>query len=207
MNLFEKMFGTHSERELKLIYPIIDKIEKLRPEMMSFSDERLKDQTRIFKERLAAGETLDDILPEAFATVREAARRTLNMEHYPVQLIGGIVLHQGRIAEMRTGEGKTLVSTAPAYLNALTGKGVHIVTVNDYLAKRDAEWMGQVHEFLGLTVGVVLNPMNSDERRAAYACDITYVTNNELGFDYLRDNMAIYKAVSYTHLDVYKRQG
>ena len=144
MNLFEKMFGTHSERELKLIYPIIDKIEKLRPEMMSFSDERLKDQTRIFKERLAAGETLDDILPEAFATVREAARRTLNMEHYPVQLIGGIVLHQGRIAEMRTGEGKTLVSTAPAYLNALTGKGVHIVTVNDYLAKRDAEWMGQV---------------------------------------------------------------
>ena len=193
MNLFEKMFGTHSERELKLIYPIIDKIEKLRPEMMSFSDERLKDQTRIFKERLAAGETLDDILPEAFATVREAARRTLNMEHYPVQLIGGIVLHQGRIAEMRTGEGKTLVSTAPAYLNALTGKGVHIVTVNDYLAKRDAEWMGQVHEFLGLTVGVVLNPMNSDERRAAYACDITYVTNNELGFDYLRDNMAIYK--------------
>ena len=193
MNLFEKMFGTQSERELKLIYPIIDKIEKLRPEMMSFSDERLKDQTRIFKERLAAGETLDDILPEAFATVREAARRTLNMEHYPVQLIGGIVLHQGRIAEMRTGEGKTLVSTAPAYLNALTGKGVHIVTVNDYLAKRDAEWMGQVHEFLGLTVGVVLNPMNSDERRAAYACDITYVTNNELGFDYLRDNMAIYK--------------
>ena len=193
MNLFEKMFGTHSERELKLIYPIIDKIEKLRPEMMSFSDERLKDQTRIFKERLAAGETLDDILPEAFATVREAARRTLNMEHYPVQLIGGIVLHQGRIAEMRTGEGKTLVSTAPAYLNALTGKGVHIVTVNDYLAKRDAEWMGQVHEFLGLTVGVVLNPMNSDERRAAYACDITYGTNNEMGFDFLRDNMAIYK--------------
>ena len=193
MNLIEKMFGTHSERELKMIYPIVDKIVALRPEMMELSDEQLKDKTRIFKERLAAGETLDDILPEAFATVREAARRTLNMEHYPVQLIGGIVLHQGRIAEMKTGEGKTLVSTAPAYLNALTGKGVHIVTVNDYLAKRDAEWMGQVHEFLGLTVGVVLNAMTSDERRAAYACDITYVTNNELGFDYLRDNMAIYK--------------
>ena len=176
-----------------MIYPIVDKIVALRPEMMELSDEQLKDKTRIFKERLAAGETLDDILPEAFATVREAARRTLNMEHYPVQLIGGIVLHQGRIAEMKTGEGKTLVSTAPAYLNALTGKGVHIVTVNDYLAKRDAEWMGQVHEFLGLTVGVVLNAMTSDERRAAYACDITYVTNNELGFDYLRDNMAIYK--------------
>ena len=193
MNLIEKMFGTHSERELKMIYPIVDKIVALRPEMVELSDEQLRDKTRIFKERLAAGETLDDILPEAFATVREAARRTLNMEHYPVQLIGGIVLHQGRIAEMKTGEGKTLVSTAPAYLNALTGKGVHIVTVNDYLAKRDAEWMGQVHEFLGLTVGVVLNAMTSDERRAAYACDITYVTNNELGFDYLRDNMAIYK--------------
>ena len=193
MNLIEKMFGTHSERELKMIYPIVDKIEALRPEMVKLSDEELRDKTRIFKERLAAGETLDDILPEAFATVREAARRTLNMEHYPVQLIGGIVLHQGRIAEMKTGEGKTLVSTAPAYLNALAGKGVHIVTVNDYLAKRDAEWMGQVHEFLGLTVGVVLNSMTSDERRVAYNCDITYVTNNELGFDYLRDNMAIYK--------------
>lgn len=193
MNLIEKVFGTHSERELKLIYPIIDKIEKLRPQMLELTDEQLRDKTRIFKERLAAGETLDDILPEAFATVREAARRTLNMEHYPVQLIGGIVLHQGRIAEMKTGEGKTLVSTAPAYLNALAGKGVHIVTVNDYLAKRDAEWMGRVHEFLGLTVGVVLNSMNNDERRAAYNCDITYVTNNELGFDYLRDNMAIYK--------------
>ncbi|MBS6642072.1 MAG: preprotein translocase subunit SecA [Clostridiaceae bacterium] len=193
MNLIEKVFGTHSERELKLINPIIDKIEAYRPEMVELSDEELKDKTRIFKERLAAGETLDDILPEAFAVVREAARRTLNMEHYRVQLIGGVVLHQGRIAEMRTGEGKTLVSTAPAYLNALTGKGVHIVTVNDYLAKRDAEWMGRVHEFLGLTVGVVLNSMTSDERRAAYACDITYVTNNELGFDYLRDNMAIYK--------------
>lgn len=193
MSLVEKIFGTHSERELKMIYPIVDKMEALRPQMLELTDEQLKDQTRIFKERLAQGETLDDILPEAFATVREAARRTLNMEHYPVQLIGGIVLHQGRIAEMRTGEGKTLVSTAPAYLNALAGKGVHIVTVNDYLAKRDAEWMGQVHEFLGLSVGVVLNSMTSDERRVAYNCDITYVTNNELGFDYLRDNMSIYK--------------
>ncbi len=193
MNLIEKMFGTHSERELKMITPIVSKIEAMRPDMMALSDEQLKDRTRVFKERLAAGETLDDILPEAFATVREAARRTLNMEHYPVQLIGGIVLHQGRIAEMKTGEGKTLVSTAPAYLNALAGKGVHIVTVNDYLAKRDAEWMGSVHEFLGLTVGVVLNAMTSEERKKAYACDITYVTNNELGFDYLRDNMAIYK--------------
>ena len=193
MNLVEKVFGTHSERELKLIYPIVDKIEKLRPEMQAKSDEELRDQTRKFKERLAAGETLDDILPEAYATVREAAKRSLNMEHYPVQLIGGIVLHQGRIAEMKTGEGKTLVSTCPAYLNALAGKGVQIVTVNDYLAKRDAEWMGRVHEFLGLKVGVVLNSMTPDERRAAYNCDITYVTNNELGFDYLRDNMAIYK--------------
>ena len=193
MNLVEKVFGTHSERELKLIYPIIDKIEKLRPGMQAMSDEELRDQTRKFKERLAAGETLDDILPEAFATIREAAKRTLNMEHYPVQLIGGIVLHQGRIAEMKTGEGKTLVSTCPAYLNALSGKGVQIVTVNDYLAKRDAEWMGQVHEFLGLKVGVVLNSMTPEERKAAYNCDITYVTNNELGFDYLRDNMAIYK--------------
>ena len=193
MNLFEKVFGTHSERELKLIYPIVDKIVAMRPEMMALTDEQLRDRTRIFKERLANGETLDDILPEAFATVREAARRVLNMEHYPVQLIGGIVLHQGRIAEMRTGEGKTLVSTLPAYLNALEGKGVHVVTVNDYLAKRDAEWMGQVHEFLGLKVGVVLNSMTSEERQEAYKCDITYVTNNELGFDYLRDNMVIYK--------------
>ena len=193
MNFVEKIFGTHSDRELKYIYPIIDKIEKLRPTMQAMSDDELKDQTRKFKERLAAGETLDDILPEAFATVREAAKRVLNMEHYPVQLIGGIVLHQGRIAEMKTGEGKTLVSTCPAYLNALAGKGVQIVTVNDYLAKRDAEWMGQVHEFLGLKVGVVLNSMTSEERKAAYQCDITYVTNNELGFDYLRDNMAIYK--------------
>ena len=193
MNLIEKVFGTHSERELKMIRPIVAKIESMRTDMMAKSDEELRDQTRIFKERLAEGATLDDILPEAFATVREAARRTLNMEHFPVQLIGGIVLHQGRIAEMRTGEGKTLVSTCPAYLNALKGKGVQIVTVNDYLAKRDAEWMGQVHRFLGLSVGVVLNDMNSEDRRAAYACDVTYVTNNELGFDYLRDNMSIYK--------------
>ena len=193
MNFVEKVFGTHSDRELKYIYPIIDKIEKLRPTMQAMSDEELKDQTRKFKERLAQGETLDDLLPEAFATVREAAKRVLKMEHYPVQLIGGIVLHQGRIAEMKTGEGKPLVSTCPAYLNALAGKGVQIVTVNDYLAKRDAEWMGQVHEFLGLKVGVVLNAMTSEERKAAYQCDITYVTNNELGFDYLRDNMAIYK--------------
>ena len=193
MNVIEKLFGTHSERELKMIRPIVAKIEGLRSEMMAKSDEELRDQTRIFKERLAKGETLDDLLPEAFATVREAAKRVLKMEHYPVQLIGGIVLHQGRIAEMKTGEGKTLVSTCPAYLNALAGKGVQIVTVNDYLAKRDAEWMGQVHEFLGLKVGVVLNSMTSEERKAAYQCDITYVTNNELGFDYLRDNMAIYK--------------
>ena len=193
MNVIEKLFGTHSERELKMIRPIVTKIESLRPEMIAKSDEELRDQTRILKAKLADGATLDDILPEAFATVREAARRTLNMEHFPVQLIGGIVLHQGRIAEMRTGEGKTLVSTCPAYLNALKGKGVQIVTVNDYLAKRDAEWMGQVHRFLGLTVGVVLNDMNSAQRKEAYACDITYVTNNELGFDYLRDNMSIYK--------------
>lgn len=193
MNLIEKVFGTHSERELKLIYPIVDKIVALKPEMEKLTDEELKDNTRKFKERLANGETLDDLLPEAFATVREAAKRVLKMEHYPVQLIGGIVLHQGRIAEMKTGEGKTLVSTCPAYLNALAGKGVFIVTVNDYLAKRDAEWMGEVHRFLGLTVGIVLNAMTPQERKAAYNCDITYVTNNELGFDYLRDNMAIYK--------------
>ena len=173
--------------------PTIDRIEKMRDEMMALSDEQLKDRTRILKKRLAEGETLDDILPDAFATVREAARRVLKMEPYRVQLIGGMILHQGRIAEMKTGEGKTLVSTLPAYLNALEGKGVHIVTVNDYLAKRDKEWMGQVHEFLGLTVGVVLNGMEKEERRAAYNCDITYVTNNELGFDYLRDNMVIYK--------------
>ena len=173
--------------------PLVDKIEELRPTMQAMTDEELKDQTRKFKERLAEGETLDDLLPEAFATVREASKRVLNMEHYRVQLIGGIILHQGRIAEMRTGEGKTLVSTCPAYLNALEGKGVHIVTVNDYLAKRDAEWMGKVHEFLGLKVGVILNSMKNDERREQYACDITYVTNNEDGFDYLRDNMVIYK--------------
>ena len=193
MNLIQKVFGTHSEREVKLIMPLVKKIESLRPTMQALSDEELRDKTREYKKRLAEGETLDDLLPEAFATVREAAKRVLNMEHYQVQLIGGIILHQGRIAEMKTGEGKTLVSTLPAYLNALEGKGVHIVTVNDYLAHRDAEWMGKVHEFLGLTVGCVLNPMDNDERRAQYACDITYVTNNELGFDYLRDNMVIYK--------------
>ena len=193
MKIVDKLFGTHSERELKLINPIVDTIVAMRPQMQAMSDEELKAQTQKLKDRLAAGETLDDILPEAYATVREAARRVLNMEHYPVQLIGGIVLHQGRIAEMKTGEGKTLVSTCPAYLNALAGHGVHIVTVNDYLAKRDAEWMGSVHEFLGLKVGCVLCGMNPDERKEQYACDITYVTNNELGFDYLRDNMAIYK--------------
>ena len=193
MGLMEKIFGTHSEHELKRIYPIVDRIEALEPEMKALSDTELRDKTREFKERLKEGETLDDILPEAYAVVREGAYRSLGMRHYRVQLIGGIILHQGRIAEMRTGEGKTLVSTLPAYLNALSGKGVHIVTVNDYLAKRDAEWMGKVHEFLGLTVGVVLNDMENDERRSAYNCDITYVTNNELGFDYLRDNMVIYK--------------
>ena len=193
MKVFEKIFGTHSERELKRIMPLVDKIEALQPAMQALSDEELKAKTPEFKRRLAEGETLNDLLPEAYATVREAAKRVLNMEHYRVQLIGGIILHQGRIAEMRTGEGKTLVSTLPAYLNALAGKGVHVVTVNDYLAKRDAEWMGQVHEFLGLKVGVVLNSMTSEQRREAYACDITYVTNNELGFDYLRDNMVIYK--------------
>ena len=193
MSLIQKIFGTHSENELKRIYPIADAIEALEPVMQKLTDSELKEKTREFKKRLAEGETLDDILPEAFAVVREAAVRTLGMKHYRVQLIGGIILHQGRIAEMKTGEGKTLVSTLPAYLNALAGEGVHIVTVNDYLAKRDAEWMGQVHEFLGLTVGVVLNSMDNDERRAAYNCDITYVTNNELGFDYLRDNMVIYK--------------
>ena len=193
MKLSEKLFGTHSQRELKRIYPIVDKIEALRPQMTALSDEELRGKTTEFKERYANGETLDDLLVEAFAVVREAARRVLGMEHYRVQLIGGIILHQGRIAEMKTGEGKTLVSTLPAYLNALNGRGVHIITVNDYLANRDAEWMGKVHEFLGLTVGCVLNSMKNDERRAAYACDITYVTNNEDGFDYLRDNMVIYK--------------
>ena len=193
MNVIEKVFGTHSERELKRILPIVDKIESLRDDMMALTDEQLKDKTKEYKTRLAQGETLDDLLPEAYATVREAGRRVLNMEHFRVQLIGGIILHQGRIAEMKTGEGKTLVSTLPAYLNALEGKGVHVVTVNDYLAARDAEWMGAIHEFLGLKVGIVLNSMKPEERKAAYACDITYVTNNELGCDYLRDNMAIYK--------------
>ena len=191
--IVDKVFGTHSERELKRIMPLVNKVESLKPTFEAMSDSELKDMTRKYKERLAQGETLDDLLPEAFATVREAARRVLDMEHFRVQIIGGIILHQGRIAEMRTGEGKTLVSTLPAYLNALTGEGVYIVTVNDYLAKRDAEWMGQIHEFLGLKVGVVLNSMTSEERQAAYRCDITYVTNNELGFDYLRDNMVIYK--------------
>ena len=193
MSIIEKVFGTHSEKELKRIYPLVDKIEALDSTMAALSDDELRGKTDEFKARLAKGETLDDLLVEAFATVREAAYRVLKMKHYRVQLIGGIVLHQGRIAEMRTGEGKTLVSTLPAYLNALEGKGVHIVTVNDYLAKRDAEWMGQVHEFLGLKVGVILNSSNNDERREAYNCDITYITNNELGFDYLRDNMVIYK--------------
>ena len=192
-SLSEKIFGTHSERELKRIYPIVDRIEALEPKVAAMTDEELRGQTALFRERLADGATLDDILPEAFAVVREAAWRVLGMKHFRVQLIGGVVLHQGRIAEMKTGEGKTLVSTCPAYLNALAGKGVHIVTVNDYLAKRDAEWMGKVHEFLGLSVGVVLNSMDNAERKRQYACDITYVTNNELGFDYLRDNMAIYK--------------
>ena len=193
MSLFSKIFGTHSQHEVKRILPIVDKIEALAPEFEKMTDEELQAKTPEFKERLANGETLDDILPEAYATVREAATRVLGMRHYHVQLIGGVILHQGRITEMRTGEGKTLVSTLPAYLNALEGKGVHIVTVNDYLAKRDAEWMGKVHEFLGLTVGVILNNLDSDERRAAYNCDITYATNNELGFDYLRDNMVVYK--------------
>ncbi len=193
MKVIDKIFGTHSTRELKRIAPLIDKIEELRPSMQALTDEQLRAKTEEYKKRVAEGECLDSLLPEAFATVREAAKRVLNMEHYRVQLIGGVILHQGRIAEMRTGEGKTLVSTLPAYLNALEGKGVHVVTVNDYLAKRDAEWMGQIHEFLGLKVGVVLNSMTSEERQAAYACDITYVTNNELGFDYLRDNMVLYK--------------
>ncbi|MCI5902969.1 MAG: preprotein translocase subunit SecA [Blautia sp.] len=193
MSMFSKVFGTRSQREVKRIMPLVEKTESLRPAMQQLTDEQLREKTREFKKRLSEGETLDDLLPEAFAAVREAAKRVLGMEHYRVQIIGGIILHQGRIAEMRTGEGKTLVSTLPAYLNALEGKGVHIVTVNDYLASRDAEWMGKVHEFLGLKVGVVLNDMKPEERREAYNCDITYVTNNELGFDYLRDNMVIYK--------------
>ena len=193
MSIISKIFGTHSQHEVKRIIPIVNKIEALAPEFEKLTDDELKAKTPEFKERLEKGETLDDLLPEAYATVREAATRVLGMRHYRVQLIGGVILHQGRITEMRTGEGKTLVSTLPAYLNALEGKGVHIVTVNDYLAKRDAEWMGQVHEFLGLTVGVILNSMDNDERREAYNCDITYATNNELGFDYLRDNMVVYK--------------
>ena len=193
MSALTKIFGTHSDRELKRITPLVDKVESYRDEMKALSDEELRGKTKEYKERLEKGETLDDLLPEAYATVREAASRVLGMEHYRVQIIGGIILHQGRIAEMKTGEGKTLVSTLPAYLNALEGKGVYIVTVNDYLAKRDSEWMGKVHEFLGLTVGVVLNDMSNDERRDAYNCDITYITNNELGFDYLRDNMVIHK--------------
>ena len=193
MGLITKIVGTHSEREVKRVTPIVDKIEALEPEMQALSDDELKAKTDEFKGRLAGGETLDDILPEAYAVVREASKRTIGLRHFRVQLMGGVILHQGRITEMRTGEGKTLVSTLPAYLNALEGKGVHIVTVNDYLAHRDAEWMGAIHRFLGLTVGVILNSMDNDERREAYNCDITYATNNELGFDYLRDNMVIYK--------------
>ncbi|MBO5148248.1 MAG: DEAD/DEAH box helicase, partial [Clostridia bacterium] len=193
MGLFEKIFGTYSDRAIKQIKPIVEEINSLEPEMKAKSDAELKEMTSIFKKRLSEGEDLDDILPEAFAVVREAAWRVLGQRHYDVQLIGGIVLHQGRIAEMKTGEGKTLVSTLPAYLNALSGKGVHLVTVNDYLAKRDSEWMGKIYSFLGLTVGVIIHDMNQQQRQAAYACDITYATNNELGFDYLRDNMVRYK--------------
>ncbi len=193
MGFITKIFGTHSEREIKLITPLADQIEALEPTMVNLSDTELRNKTTEFKNRLKNGETLDDILIEAYAVVREAAKRVLGLRHFRVQLMGGIILHQGRISEMKTGEGKTLVSTLPAYLNALEGKGVHIVTVNDYLAKRDSEWMGQIHEFLGLKVGVILNSMDNDQRREAYACDITYATNNELGFDYLRDNMVIYK--------------
>lgn len=193
MSILEKIFGSHSEKEIKRIMPLVEKVEALESTMEALTDEELKNKTEEFKKRLADGETLDDLLPEAFAVVREAAVRTLGMKHYRVQIIGGIILHQGRIAEMKTGEGKTLVSTLPAYLNALEGKGVHVVTVNDYLAKRDAETMGQIHNFLGLKVGIILNSSEPDERKKAYDCDITYITNNELGFDYLRDNMVIYK--------------
>ena len=193
MSAFGKIFGSHSDHEIKRVLPLVDKIESLRPDMQKLSDAELRGKTDEFKERLGKGETLDDLLPEAFAVNREAAKRVLGMEHFRVQLIGGIILHQGRISEMKTGEGKTLVATLPAYLNALEGRGVQIVTVNDYLAHRDADWMGKVHEFLGLKVGCVLQPMKPDERREAYNCDITYITNNELGFDYLRDNMVIYK--------------
>ena len=193
MGLITKIFGTYSQRELKSIYPIADKIEALADEYKALTDAQLQAKTPEFKERLANGETLDDLLPEAFATVREAADRVLGLRPYRVQLIGGIVLHQGLIAEMKTGEGKTLVATLPSYLNALTGRGVHIVTVNDYLAKRDSEWMGKVHRFLGLSVGLIVHDLSKEERQAAYNADITYGTNNEMGFDYLRDNMAIYK--------------
>ena len=193
MNLFQKVFGTRSEHEVKRIMPLVEKTESLRPEMQKLTDEQLRDKTREFKKRLSEGETLDDLLPEAFAVVREGAKRVLGMEHYRVQIIGGIILHQGRIAEMKTGEGKTLVSTLPAYLNALTGDGVHIVTVNDYLAKRDSEWMGKVYRYLGMSVGLIIHELDNGERREAYAADITYGTNNELGFDYLRDNMVVYK--------------
>ena len=193
MGIFNKLFGSYTDRELKRIYPIADKIEALADEYSAKSDAELRAKTDEFRQRLKDGETLDDILPEAYATVREAAWRVLGMRPFRVQLIGGIVLHQGRIAEMKTGEGKTLVAVLPAYLNALTGKGVHIVTVNDYLAKRDSEWMGKVHRFLGLSVGLIVHDLDSNQRREAYNCDITYGTNNELGFDYLRDNMAIYK--------------
>ncbi len=192
-NFIEKIFGSYSEKEIKRIQSIVDDIEELEPKMQVLSDEQLRGKTDEFKQRLAEGQTLDDILPEAYAVVREAGKRVLNMRHFRVQLIGGIILHQGRISEMKTGEGKTLVSTLPAYLNALEGKGLHIVTVNDYLARRDAEWMGKIHEFLGLSVGVILHDMEGEERRKAYNCDITYATNNELGFDYLRDNMVVYK--------------
>ena len=192
MSLVTKVFGTHSEREIKRIRPLLDRILSLRPEMMSLTDAQLRAKTDEFRMRYQAGESLDDLLPEAYAVMREAMRRCINQEHFEVQLIGGIILHQGRIAEMKTGEGKTQTALLPSYLNALTGKGVHVVTVNDYLASRDAEWMGQMHRFLGLTVGCVLNSMKAEERREAYNCDITYVTNNELGFDYLRDNMVIY---------------
>ena len=193
MGLFNKLFGSHTDRELKRLQPLVDAVLALEEPYAALSEEELKNQTVLLKERLANGQTLDDILPEAFATMREAAWRVLGMKHYPVQIIGGIVLHQGRIAEMKTGEGKTLVATLPTYLNALAGKGVHVVTVNDYLAKRDSEWMGKVYRYLGLSVGLVVNGLKADERKAAYAADITYGTNNEFGFDYLRDNMVIYK--------------
>ena len=191
MGFMSKLFGSHSDHELKRIYPIVDRIEALEPQMSALPDEEPKAKTQEFKDRYAAGERLDELMPEAFAAVREAAWRVLGMKPFRVQLIGGVVLHQGRIAEMKTGEGKTLVAVLPAYLNAIAGEGVHIVTVNDYLAKRDSEWMGKVHRFMGLSVGLIVHGLTSEERRAAYAADITYGTNNELGFDYLRDNMAI----------------